>query len=595
MAKKTDQTIANNEKQIIKGISIVSSHPLFGTLWDKVPLEYEEMEKTAWGYVTSAGKMYLNHARKGNPDEWAYIIAHCLLHLGLGHKQMKENHALWNIACDCYIAQFLAEMKFGQAPREMEFTHDFIASEEKLYERFLREGVPAHSRIYSTLPEQSDFQIVEEKNRSYYHKPPNYPALFAYGLARAVESAVRVAGGVDASLAGSTVKSKAERAKAWFMSSFPLLGALAANFHIIEDVQVCERMDISVAAVAVDTQEIYINASVPMTDEEMKFLIAHELLHVGLSHFTRRQGRDPYLWNVACDYVINGWLIEMKVGDMPQVGGLHDPQLKGLSAESVYDRIANDLRMYRKLRTFRGQGAVDMIETKPPDFWDGKVGMELDEFYRRALSNGLTYHMEQGRGYLPAGLVEEIRSLSQPPIPWDVQLAKWFDRMFQPIEKVRTYARPSRRQGSTPDIARPRWINRSGEEDGRTFAVLIDTSGSMDRELLGKALGTIASYSIARDVPLVRVIFCDAMAHDEGYLPPESLLERVKIKGRGGTVLQPGVDLIERASDFPKDGPMLIITDGYCDRLSIKREHAFVMPVGASLPFVPRGEVFRMK
>ena len=153
---------------------------------------------------------------------------------------------------------------------------------------------------------------------------------------------------------------------------------------------------------------------------------------------------------------------------------------------------------------------------------------------------------------MPQGLIEEIRSLAQPAIARDVALAKWFDRMFQPIEKVRTYARPSRRQASTPDIARPRWIHQSGEEDGRTFAVLIDTSGSMDRLLLGKALGTIASYSIARDVPFVRVIFCDAVAYDAGYLAPEELLTKVKVRGRGGTILQPVYSYLKKHRIFPR-------------------------------------------
>ena len=39
-----------------------------------------------------------------------------------------------------------------------------------------------------------------------------------------------------------------------------------------------------------------------------------------------------------------------------------------------------------------------------------------------------------------------------PVIPWDAALAKWFDVQFPPLEKHRTYARPSRRQGATPDI-----------------------------------------------------------------------------------------------------------------------------------------------
>src|SRR5256885_8208382 len=53
-----------------------------------------------------------------------------------------------------------------------------------------------------------------------------------------------------------------------------------------------------------------------------------------------------------------------------------------------------------------------------------------------------------------------------------------------------------------------------------------DTSGSMDRDLLAKCLGTIASYSAARDVRLVRLIFCDAAAYDQGYVPAEEIGDR---------------------------------------------------------------------
>jgi hypothetical protein len=71
------------------------------------------------------------------------------------------------------------------------------------------------------------------------------------------------------------------------------------------------------------------------------------------------------------------------------------------------------------------------------------------------------------------------------------------------------------------------------------------------------------------------------------------IADRGRIRGRGGTVLQPGVDLLEGAADFPKDGPLLIITDAQCDRVRVRREHAFLIPAGAALPFVPRGPVFR--
>jgi predicted metal-dependent peptidase len=117
----------------------------------------------------------------------------------------------------------------------------------------------------------------------------------------------------------------------------------------------------------------------------------------------------------------------------------------------------------------------------------------------------------------------------------------------------------------------------------------------MDRTVLAKALGASASYNLAREVPAARVVFCDAAAYDQGYMPPEAIAERVKVRGRGGTVLQPGIDLLEHADDFPPDGPLLIITDGFCDRVRVKREHAFLLPQGRALPFVPKGRVFRIK
>ena len=136
---------------------------------------------------------------------------------------------------------------------------------------------------------------------------------------------------------------------------------------------------------------------------------------------------------------------------------------------------------------------------------------------------------------------------------------------------------------------------RPDATDGRTFGVVLDTSGSMDRHLLARALGAIASYSASRDVPAARVIFCDAHAYDEGYLSPDQIAGRVRVRGRGGTVLQPGVDLLENAQDFPGEGPILIITDGQCDRLRVAREHAFLLPEGRHLPFPPKGKVFRIK
>lgn len=124
-----------------------------------------------------------------------------------------------------------------------------------------------------------------------------------------------------------------------------------------------------------------------------------------------------------------------------------------------------------------------------------------------------------------------------PHIPWDVSLAKWFDVYFAPLEKHRTYARPSRRQASSPDIPRPRYASLDIPADSRTFGAVIDTSGSMEAKTTGKALGSIAGYSAAHEVPFARVVFCDADAYDAGYVSPEDIAGKVAVKGRGGTRL----------------------------------------------------------
>ncbi len=574
---------------------MVEHHPIFAPLLLRVHVyrrKDTQCPEDGWA-VTENGVIDAHHTRRGTPEEWAYVIGHALLHLAFDHFHIGEKSMEWNTACDVVVAKFLADLKFGRCPDDMRADFGELAAmgEERLFERFRRDGIPKELQAIGTAGARSGDlfwtpQPMDGEERK------SWTRAFAAGLVASVASAVRVAGGYEAALgAEKELLSTAEQARRWFVNSYPLVGALAAAFTIVEAPEDVRRLGITVAAVAAEAKEIYVNPAAALSLAEAKFVLAHELLHVGLRHEARRQGRDPHLWNVACDYVINGWLHEMDLGAMPAFGGLHDEELKGLSADAIYDRLAVDLRRNRKLATFRGIGACDILEGPRGDWWAREDAMTLDDFYRRALAQGLMYHNEQGRGLLPAGLLEEIRALDRPPIPWDVELARWFDEQFPAEERIRTYARLSRRQSATPDIPRPRYV-APPDDANRTFAVVLDTSGSMERTLLGNCLGTIASYALARDVRAVRLIFCDAAAYDQGYVAPETIAERVKVKGRGGTVLQPAIDLLERALDFPDGGPILVITDGNCDRLRVRNEHAYLLPRGHSLPFVPKGKVF---
>lgn len=540
--------------------------------------------------VDSDGDLHAHPARLAEPAAWAWALAHAVLHLGFGHvpavKGERTQPDRYDLAARCVVVnRFLLGFPVGETPEHLPAAYP-DGDEEQLAARWRRDGIPAVYEHCGTAGPEPDQLLLPWAGWS---QPPDWQLAFATALTRTVSAAMDMAGGRRDSLSGQLAPQRPwEKALSWFVSSYPLLGGVAAGIKLVADAEVAHAHGIAIAAVNAEAAEIYINPLRRFDDEEWRFILAHEMLHAALRHGDRCGARDPYLFNIACDYVINGWLDEMQVGTMPE-GLLHDQSLAGLSSEEVYDRIAGDLRRIRRLATLRGKGAGDILGAPlgPP-----RDHVDLDEFYRRGLRQGLDLHQRQERGFLPGGLVEEIRALSHPPLPWDARLARWFDEFVPRPEPVRTYARPARRQAATPDIPRAGRYFPPEEIARCTFGIVLDTSGSMDRVLLGKALGAIASYAEARDVPAARVVFCDAAPHDAGYLPVTEIAGRVRVHGRGGTVLQPGIDLLHRADDFPPGAPVLVITDGWCDVLRVRREHAYLIPRGARLPFTARGSVF---
>jgi predicted metal-dependent peptidase len=573
VAKKRQTNPAEEARR--EGLRLVYNHPMFAPFRDYCEVYDNESSRcpdSLYASVTSRGEVHLHPRRRLLPDQWAWVIAHCFLHLGLDHHREHAQMDCWTQACDEAAARLLAALKFGQPPEDYPPVLPG-QDEESRYQELLQTGYQSQApRDLVFVPGKVD---------------PPFSQVLAHGIRLAVEDAVARAAGQPKKRQSTTTT----RARDWFLSSYPLLGALAGAFEIVEDAQTCRALGIQIAAVHEGEGRIYLNPEVRLEESEVRFVLAHEFLHAGLGHGARCQDRQPFLWNLACDFVVNGWLIEMGVGEPPRLGVLHDPEWKGLSVEQVYELICCDARRFGKLGTLAGHGLCDILGTSLEKDWH-----DLDDTYRRCLSRGLELHQNAGRGLLPAGLTQAIRALDHPPIPWDVELARWFDQYFPPLERLRSYARPSRRQQATPDIPRPSRQLPALPLDARTFGVVLDTSGSMDRQILGKALGAIAAYAQTRDVPAVRLICCDAQAYDLGYLPAENIAQTIRLKGRGGTVLQPGLNLLHQAEDFPKKGPILIITDAQCDRLQVApgRHHAYLVPASAVLPMVPRGPVFRI-
>ncbi|HEY4389182.1 MAG TPA: hypothetical protein VGN34_32450, partial [Ktedonobacteraceae bacterium] len=363
--RQAERDMAAEQQQ--RAWSILYNHPVLAPLAYRVYTPDNRLcPRDGWAVVCANGEIHVNEERLASPAEWCYVFAHCLLHLGFGHFAVqKYQQKEWNAACDCFVAQFLAELRLGKPPSELDgllpalqragnFT---LRSEEELFSAFCERGVPESLFPTGTAGRTAIDMIYLSEQKLRQGAPVRWQDYLAHGLEAAVKEAVDIAGGVipHPSRAHTTLLTDAQRARSWFIANYPLLGALAASFTIIEDPLVCHRLEISVAAINMERKEIYINPRAGLTSAELRFVMAHELLHAGLRHDVRCGPRDFYLWNVACDYVVNSWLLEMGVGSLPRIGALYDPSLKGESAEAIYDRIAGDLRRYRKLSTLRGQ------------------------------------------------------------------------------------------------------------------------------------------------------------------------------------------------------------------------------------------------
>lgn len=426
-----------SEKMANDGYWLYKHHTIFQNLDGDIYIRQKEHHaKHGAAYVNSKGEIFLNPKENLSPEQWAYTIVHCLLHLAFGHFDQRNipydsdgtfDRERWNLACDIYIARFLADIKYEDAicrdPAE-EYTFR-LNDERKIYDQLaLLPDIKDYQKYGTNFGGDVDMLGLENPVVYAVGEENPYVEQFAETIRGATRYAVSYAGTSDMREREDTESTKAYE---WFLSNYPLLGGMAASFQIVKDQKLCHQYEIHIAAVDPEAGSIYINPSVELTEDEWRFVFAHEFLHAGLMHHKRCQGREKFLWNIACDFVINDWLHELRIGTIPE-GCLYDPELHGLSCEAVYDIIVQEMRKYSKEKTFRGFKKGDILFDDGPRFHSSHEGVALDEFIKNALAEGLEYHQLQERGYLPAGLVEEIKTLNTPPIPWDDGLIICFHR-----------------------------------------------------------------------------------------------------------------------------------------------------------------------
>jgi predicted metal-dependent peptidase len=328
-----------------------------------------------------------------------------------------------------------------------------------------------------------------------------------------------------------------------------------------------------------------------LTPAHRDFVVAHEVAHVALRHIRRIGSRDPALWNVAADIVVNGLLIQMGLKLAP--GGLRDTELEHLRVEDVYARLGK-LQDKHKRKLGRKEGAKlrDLLvsESRAPGEGKqpaaGKAQGLSDATWRTVLQRAAVLQRmhDQRCGTSSLGASLEIGELMSPQLDWRTLLWRFL------VQTPTDYMGWDRRF-----IHRGLYLDAL-EGQSLTVAVCIDTSGSVNAQMLRDFMSEL--QGILRAYPHVRmkVYFADAALYGPWWVEPDGAFP--KAQGGGGTDFQPFFAAV--AEDVYGDDPVDLLvyqTDGY-GRFPAEEPEVPVLwcvPTGAlESEAFPWGEVARL-
>jgi predicted metal-dependent peptidase len=338
---------------------------------------------------------------------------------------------------------------------------------------------------------------------------------------------------------------------------------------------------------ATDNKAIYYNPGFvdTLTVGEVKGVLCHEIMHIANGHSLRRGSRDPFMWNVACDYAINPLILKGRM-ILPK-DCLNNPKYSGMSAEEIYIReqakpkpapepqqkaaqapqkgskgddaeqggdAPGEAQDGHQGDTGEGQGKPDQDKAEPgqdqgqgkPD--SSKPGLVLDavsedgdpmtEAEKREAMADMRVQVIQAAtlaskaGQDACGFERLVEEAKNPREDW-TEVLRHFIQQSTEVPADPTWSRLNRRAFALGTMLPGRTKEGMGE-----LLVAIDTSCSMDDLLVGKSIAELRVILEDTDYESITVMACDSIVHwhatfDKGEEPI------FRTPGGGGTAFAP--------------------------------------------------------
>jgi predicted metal-dependent peptidase len=341
------------------------------------------------------------------------------------------------------------------------------------------------------------------------------------------------------------------RAKSLLTVKYPYFGMLASRL-------VHEPSD-SISGYASNGKRFIYNSDFleRRSVEEVMFILTNAVMHHVLSHQQRKLNRRGRLWQLATDYAINNLLAKNGL-NIPQ-GANYSKEFEGMYAEEIYDALKEE---------YFADGADAFAEGGDSVPQEPGMSQEADDSQGFANIDGISDEMDaqdesqwqyaasiaqevaQRKGAMPLGLERLGKKVKPSDVDWRFELYNAVNRHMR-----NNYAfMPPNKKHIHRGIALP-----SLTSDTLSLCVAIDTSGSIDDQLLGAFMEEFKT--IMQNFPSVKIelIIADAKVHAHHTFQGGERMD-FRLKGGGGTDYRPTFDYVE--ANLPMTTMLLYFTDG---------------------------------
>lgn len=394
----------------------------------------------------------------------------------------------------------------------------------------------------------------------------------------------------------AVITNKIAAARTKLILDKPFLGALVLRLELQDaDPSWC-------TTTGTDAKKFYYNAEYieNLKPIELQFVLSHEALHCGLSHFARRQHRIKHRWDLACDYAINPILLDEGLSPPPGVMVLEE--YRDMTAEEIYPLLDDndhsdtmDQHLYDKpdepneggdepqtndlnqqnIKASKGSSGQSQKQAKaqqdkqndakrkeyeqpsgnqdfnpqldgplnaPPPSLDPLEIENLQEKWQQRTAGAAQQAKQAGK--MSALLTRFIDAETAPNLPWRQLLAT---HLSSTARDDYAYARPNTRRGDPAILP----MLKSSQVNA---VIALDVSGSISDQEMNDCISEINAIKgqLSAKVTVLAVDDKITAGFPKSFEAWEEIALKDPIQGGGGTDFNPVFDWVA-AQDIPAD------------------------------------------